>query len=213
MLVRQILTGGDRNYAYVVADEESRLALIIDPSYAPERVFEFITRNKLKVYYVLNTHRHHDHSNGNETMLQLSGVEALAFGDADPRTDKRIEQGAVFPMGSLNIHILHTPGHTEDSICILVNNAVFTGDTLFVGKVGGTGYGEDARQEYDSIHEKLMTLPDETRIFPGHNVGVQPSSTVANERETNPFLQQPDFESFVELKRNWLEYKRKHGIA
>ena len=88
-----------------------------------------------------------------------------------------------------------------------------TGDTLFVGKVGGTDYGAGARAEYDSLHRKLMVLPDETEVWPGHDVGVAPRSTIGHEKRTNPFLRCEDFAAFVELKRNWLEYKRRHGIA
>ena len=113
---------------------------------------------------------------------------------------------------NLNL-ILHTPGHTEDSICLYVGDAVFTGDTLFVGKIGGTGFGRQARTEYESLHQKLMTLPDDTRVFPGHNYGAAPESTIGHERQTNPFLLQPNFEAFVHLKKNWTAYKKEHGIA
>ncbi len=98
-------------------------------------------------------------------------------------------------------------------MCILVGDAVFTGDTLFVGKVGGTDLGEGARTEYDSLHQRLLALPDDTRVYPGHDVGVAPKSTIGHERETNPFLLQLDFEAFVNLKRNWAAYKKEHGIA
>ena len=124
-----------------------------------------------------------------------------------------VRDGALFPLGGLQITILHTSGHSKDSICLWVGDAVFTGDTLFVGKVGGTDLDAEAREEYDSLHQKLLTLPGHTRVFPGHNYGVAPESTIAHERETNPFLLQPDFEAFVHLKRNWAAYKQEHGIA
>ena len=89
---------------------------------------------------------------------------------------------------------------------------LITGDTLFVGKVGGTDYGEEARREYESLHRKLLTLPAETEVWPGHDVGVAPSSTIGHERRTNPFLLRRSFDEFVELKCSWLEYKREHGI-
>jgi glyoxylase-like metal-dependent hydrolase (beta-lactamase superfamily II) len=81
-----------------------------------------------------------------------------------------------------------------------------------VGKVGGTDYGPGAREEYDSLHSKLMTLPDETEVWPGHDYGVAPNSTIGHEKQTNPFILRETFEEFVDLKRNWLEYKREHGI-
>ncbi|HHE46550.1 MAG TPA: MBL fold metallo-hydrolase [Bacteroidetes bacterium] len=213
MVVEQFLMGGDRNFGYLVGDDKTGKALVVDPAYTPERIVDFAREKGLTIEYVFNTHRHHDHSNGNAVMEKLTGIRALAFGDIDPVTGREVADGAVFPLGSLEARIIHTPGHTEDSICILVGDALFTGDTLFVGKVGGTGFGEDARREYESIHNKLMTLPGKTRVFPGHNVGIAPHSTIDNERKTNPFLLRPDFESFVELKQNWLEYKREHGIA
>ena len=84
-------------------------------------------------------------------------------------------------------------------------------DDLRVGKVGGTDYGKGAEQEYHSLHQ-LMKLPDTTQVYPGHDFGVTPSSTIGNERRTNPFLLRESFEEFVELKRHWLEYKQEHGI-
>ena len=94
----------------------------------------------------------------------------------------------------------------------MIGNALFTGDTLFVGKVGGTDFGKQAKSEYDSLHNKILKLSDDIRIFPGHDYGVAPESTIGNEKKTNPFILCKDFESFVDLKRNWLEYKKKHGI-
>lgn len=212
MLVEQIRTGGDRNFAYVVGDEASGEALVIDPSYWPARVAQVAADAHLTIRYVLNTHRHHDHTNGNEEMEQLTGCHALAFGDSDPVNGVIIEDGVELKVGELTATIIHTPGHTKDCICVLVGDALFTGDTLFVGKVGGTDFGEQAELQYKSLHEKLMTLPPETKVFPGHDVGMAPNSTIAEEKVKNPFLQQPDLESFIHLKRTWLEYKRIHGI-
>jgi len=213
MFVKQFRTGGDRNFGYLVADEGTKAAAVIDPSYSPERIVQFARDEQYDIQYVFSTHDHYDHTNGNATVERLTGKRALLFGDRDPTTGIAIKDGARLPLGNLEITILHTPGHTRDAICFLVGDAVFTGDTLFVGKVGGTDFGAGARAEYDSLHQKLFTLPDETRVFPGHDVGVAPESTIAHERETNPFLIQPDFESFVHLKRNWAAYKEEHGIA
>lgn len=95
---------------------------------------------------------------------------------------------------------------------MVAGDALFTGDTLFVGKVGGTDFGALVAEEYHSLHEKLMTLPENTRVFPGHDYGIAPHSTIGNEKKTNPFILQPDLDAFIDLKRNWAEYKRKHGI-
>ena len=213
MYVKQFQTGGDRNFGYLVADESTKKAAVVDASYSPERIVEFARANGYDIEYVLSTHDHFDHTNGNVRMKALVGKEALLLGSIDPASGIAVEDKARFPLGDLEMVILHTPGHTTDAICILVGDAVFTGDTLFVGKVGGTDLGAGARAEYESLHQKLLTLPDDTRVFPGHDVGVAPESTIAHERETNPFLLQPDFEAFVDLKRNWAAYKKEHGIA
>lgn len=213
MYIKQFLTGGDRNFGYVVADESSNSAAVIDPSYSPKMIADFARGKGYSIEYVFNTHGDSDHTNGNAEMLKLTGVKAVLFGDKEPKTGLTVGDGVSFPFGSLAIRIIHTPGHTNDSICLHVGDAVFTGDTLFVGKVGGTDFGDNARKQYDSLHKKLLTLPDATRVFPGHNVGVSPESTILHERQTNPFLLQPDIEAFIDLKRNWLAYKKEHGIA
>lgn len=213
MFVKQFPTGGDRNFGYLVADEASGKACVIDASYAPEEIVEYARESGYEIEYVFSTHDHHDHTNGNRVVERMTGKRALLYGDTDPQTGRSVADGTQLPLGSLAITILHTPGHTPDAICVLVNGAVFTGDTLFVGKVGGTDLAEGARAEYESLHGKLMALPDETKVYPGHDVGVAPVSTVGHERATNPFLVQPDYPAFVDLKRNWAEYKREHGIA
>lgn len=212
MIVEQFRTGGDRNFAYIAADEATGQALVVDPSYWPAQVAGYARDHGLTVRYVFNTHGHHDHTNGNREMEELVGRKALKCGDIDPETGVAVVDGAVLPLGELEVRILHTPGHSEDSICIQVGDALFTGDTLFVGKIGGTDFGEQARTQFQSLHEKLMTLPDDVRVFPGHDVGVAPTSTIGHEKETNPFLLQPDLDSFIHLKRTWPDYKREHGI-
>jgi glyoxylase-like metal-dependent hydrolase (beta-lactamase superfamily II) len=220
VFVKQFRTGGDRNFGYLVADETSKRAVVIDPSYSPQEIVEFAGENEYTIEYVFCTHDHFDHTNGNRVIGELTGKQALLYGDTEPSTGIEVRDGARFPLGQLEVQVLHTPGHTLDAICLYVSDmsdgagrAVFTGDTLFVGKVGGTDLGAGAEAEYHSLHDKLLHLPDDTRVFPGHDVGVQPVSTVAHERETNPFLLQPDLEAFVHLKANWAAYKKEHGIA
>jgi glyoxylase-like metal-dependent hydrolase (beta-lactamase superfamily II) len=213
VFVKQFRTGGDRNFGYLVADPRTRKAAVIDPSYSPNQIVDWARANEYTIEYVFCTHDHYDHTNGNEAMRELTGLSPLLFDSTDPGRGIAVQDGTRFPLGELEIVVLHTPGHTPDAICLYIGDAVFTGDTLFVGKVGGTDLGAGAEQEYHSLHEKLLTLPDETRVFPGHDVGVQPQSTIVHERETNPFLLQPDLAAFVHLKANWAAYKKEHGIA
>jgi hydroxyacylglutathione hydrolase len=213
VFVKQFRTGGDRNFGYLAADDVTRKAMVVDPSYDPQGIVAFARGRGYEIAYVFCTHGHSDHTNGNEEIERLTGRRPLVFGSTEPETGAVVADGARFPLGEYTITVLHTPGHSPDAICLYVGDAVFTGDTLFVGKVGGTDFGPGAEAEYDSLHHKLLALPDETRVFPGHDYGVRPESTIADERKTNPFLLRPDLEAFVHLKRNWLAYKREHGIS
>lgn len=212
MIFEQIRVGGDRNFAYVIGDESSKQAAVVDPAYSPEMVLSRCRELDLQVHYLINTHGHSDHINGNQPVLDATKATLLAWGRPG------VEDGAAFELGAVSLTILYTPGHTQDSICVLASEEgaiprLVTGDLLFVGKVGGTDFGEGARAEYDSLHGKILTLPDETEVWPGHDYGAAPSSTIGHERATNPFLLRESFEAFVDLKQNWAEYKRAHGIT
>jgi hydroxyacylglutathione hydrolase len=215
MHFEQLPAGGDRNFAYLLADEATDEAALVDPADRTDEILDHVAHQDLTLVYVINTHGHHDHAGGNSQAQRRTGAQVVRFDPAGRRTDTVIgvRDGDELPLGGLTLRFMHTPGHTPDSLCILFGNKLCTGDTLFVGKVGGTGYGDDARQEYESLHRLLRTLPEETEVCPGHDVGVAPSSTLGHEKRTNPFLLQPTFEDFLALKRTWLDYKRQHGIA
>ena len=212
MYLKQFRTGGDRNFGYLVADEQSKQAFVVDPSNNPAMIVDDACEQGFTVRYVFCTHGHYDHVNGNEEIARLTGIIPLLYGSVCPETGIRVEDGAVFPLGNIDVRIIHTPGHTLDSMCIYAGDALFTGDTLFIGKVGGTDLGVQAEEEYNSLHEKLMVLPENVRVFPGHDYGTASQSTIGNEKETNPFLLQPDLDAFIDLKRNWAAYKKEHGI-
>ena len=208
--VKQIETGGDGNFSYLFGDEE--FCAVIDPAYDEEAIVRTIDESGCKLLWVLLTHGHGGHIASAESIAGKYGARIAAFRTSIARYDKPLQDGDTLRLGSLKIRVYHTPGHSIDSVCYHCEEWLFTGDTLFVGKVGGTDYGKGAMAEYKSLHEKILTLPDKTIVFPGHDVGVRPISTVGDEKRDNPFLLQPDFESFLKLKKNWLEYKREHGI-
>ncbi|HPZ10149.1 MAG TPA: MBL fold metallo-hydrolase, partial [Candidatus Eremiobacteraeota bacterium] len=157
-------------------------------------------------------HNHPDHTNGNSRIIELTGKKPLFYGDTDPDTGIILSDGIEIPFGCLTIKIIHTPGHTEDSMCLYIGDCLFTGDTLFVGKIGGTHSRESALKQYEALHKKLMTLPSETKVYGGHNYGITPISTIGQEKESNPFILQRNFEAFYNLKNNWVQYKLEHGI-
>ena len=212
MIFEQVKTGGDRNFGYFLADRTGGCSAAIDPSGRPELFFELNQRHGCELKYVICTHNHYDHTGGADEIARQSPALIVMHKLNGDRADLPVEDGEQLLFGSIKMQILHTPGHSEDSICVLCEDILLTGDTLFVGKVGGTDLEKGAREEYDSLHKKLLALPDETRVYPGHDYGTAPSSTIGREKQTNPFLLCKTFKEFVDLKANWAEYKQKHGI-
>ncbi len=213
MIIEQFRTGGDRNFGYLVADQVSGEAMVIDASFNPGMIVRFAADHGFVIRFIFSTHGHDDHTNGNAAIMHLTGITPLLYGEICPLTGIKVSDGASIPLGALEARILHTPGHTMDSLCIHIGDALFTGDTLFTGKVGGTDSEEQALLEYHSLHHKLMVLPDLTQVYPGHDYGIAPLSSIGHERSSNPFLLQKDFNAFFQLKQNWAAYKKIHGIA
>ena len=213
MIFEQIRSGGDRNFSYLIADDLTKTAAVIDPGNPPGGERALLVKYGLTLAYIINTHDHFDHTGGNSDLANTTGAKIALHESASSPRDISLKDSDTLRLGDLILTIIHTPGHTPDSICILAGGELVTGDTLFVGKVGGTGFGRDARAEYDSLHMKLMKLPPETRVWPGHDYGVRPSSTIGDELRENPFILRESFEEFVDLKRNWAHYKKEHGIT
>lgn len=211
MILWQIETGGDRNFGYLIGDVSHREAAIIDPSYMPRRFLEAAAKPGLKITYVIGTHGHNDHTKGMAEIRKRTGAKSIRHKSSRGRPDIRVFDKDELRVGSLTLKVIHTPGHTPDSMCILVEDKLITGDTLFVGKVGGTKTRNMAKKEFDSL-QRLTALDGSVEVYPGHDFGVSPKSTIEHERETNPFLTCSDFEEFIYLKDNWEAYKLEHGI-
>lgn len=211
----QLRTGGDRNLSYLLGDRSAGTAVLVDPSFDPEGLIERAYAQDLDVDLILNTHGHADHTNGNTRAKEITGAPLAAHRDAASAPDVPLEDGDVVEPGSLSLHFLHVPGHADDHLLVhLPERAVaITGDLLFVGKIGGTAGEAAAREEYESLERALGTLPDPTTVWPGHDYGCRPSSTVALEKASNPFLQCADFDEFLRLKRTWSSFKQEHGLV
>lgn len=213
MIFQQIPAGGDRNFGYLIGDEETREAAVVDPSFSFEKFIQAAKENNLKIIYLIGTHGHGDHINSIFALREKTGAKVVLYTSSPVSSDIRAKDGDTLKIGNLELKVIHTPGHTPDSICILVDNKkLVTGDTLFVGKIGGTNTYQAAKTEYDSLFNKLMKLDDAIEVYPGHDYGVAPTSTIVHERQTNPFLLRKDFNDFKWLKDNWLAYKQQHGI-
>ena len=210
MFFKQVKAGGDRNFAYIIASGNIKEVAVIDPSPDASGVLAIIKKENLKVKYLINTHSHYDHSSGNDDIKKASGNEEITYINCYKNATAGDSRG--FNIGDLPLEIILTPGHTPDSICIKAGNKLVTGDTLFVGKVGGTYSKDDAASEFESL-KKLMELPDETEVWPGHDYGVMPHSTIGYEKKNNPFIKRlGNFSDFLWLKTNWAQYKVEHGI-
>ncbi|HGE71992.1 TPA: MBL fold metallo-hydrolase [Candidatus Poribacteria bacterium] len=211
MIFQQIKADGDRNFGYIVADEETKECAIIDPSYVPEEFIKIAENQNLKIIYAIGTHSHGDHISGIGEFRKI-GAKIVLHSSAQFNADIKVNDGDILKLGKIELKIIHTPGHTQDSICILAENKLMTGDTLFVGKIGGTNTDDSAKIEFDSLFNKLMKLDDSIEVYPGHDYGVAPTSTIGHERKTNPFILRTDFKDFKWLKDNWAQYKIEHGI-
>ena len=215
MIFEQIHAGGDRNFAYLVGDPDTREAAIIDPSYAPERALAEAERHGLRVRYVISTHSHKDHIAGNAHIIEKTqAVEVLHESTPHP-CSLRVTDNEELAVGSLKMRFLHTPGHIPDHLCIQTEGNLLTGDILFVGKVGGAGPyfpGSDPKQQWESL-QRLKKLDPALVVWPGHDYGAKPSSTIGYEAASNPFLLCNSFDEFQHLKGHWAEYKKAHNIA
>lgn len=213
-IFEQLRVGGDRNFGYLLGDRDAGVGLVIDPSYSPGIVVERARVQGLRITHILNTHGHPDHTNGNAVAKALTGA-GVAGGPGHPGpVDLILQDGDRVPFGAFSIRTWHVPGHHPDHLAFLVEgqDAGFTGDLLFVGKVGGTQTEADGRTEWASLHRLLRDWPDGTTIWPGHDYGARPSSTMAWERRTNPFLLCADIEAFLQAKQEWAGFKVKHGL-
>ena len=198
MIVKQIPVGSMANFTYVIADEKSKLAAVIDPSWDLEKVLDALKKQDLKLQYIINTHTHFDHVLGNEQLAALTGAEIIMHKNSKLDKNITVDDNDTIKLGDLSISILYTPGHSKDSICLFVENKLFTGDTLFVGNCGRVDLpGGSASELYDSLFGKLVKLDDRIEIYPGHDYGSKPVSSIGDEKKTNHILKPRTKEEFL----------------
>lgn len=208
MLVKQLTVGTMGVCCYIVSCEQTKEAVIIDPGGDEDTILEYCTAKGLQVVYIINTHGHPDHVCGNARLHQALGAKIVMhkedvtyFGDQrikdyfsslgmpeSPPVDLVVVDGDIISFGKEQFTVLHTPGHTPGGMCLYSPPHCFTGDTLFVGAVGRSDFpGGSMRQMIDGIKSKLMTLPEDTIVWPGHGYGGL-QSTIGREAKTNPYL-------------------------
>jgi glyoxylase-like metal-dependent hydrolase (beta-lactamase superfamily II) len=200
MLFTQIQQRGD-NFSYIIADEVSKEAAVVDPSYNADEIIKVIKNEKLQPKYVINTHGHSDHTAGNSELMSIFGAKLAAHKQSKIHYDIPLDEGDLITVGKISIKIIYTPGHTADSICLLADNQkLLTGDTLFVGECGRTDFpGGSSKSMYESLFNKLLKLDDNIEVYPGHDYGHKPSSTIGEEKISNYTLQPRSLKDFIEF--------------
>jgi glyoxylase-like metal-dependent hydrolase (beta-lactamase superfamily II) len=209
MIVKQYEVGNFAVFCYLIGDEETQEGLFIDPADDAKRLLgeaKSLGLNKIK--YIVNTHSHVDHIMGNAEMVKKTGAKVIIHAEdaaalvqtpsyllemfgatASPPADIVVKEGDAIEVGNVNVKVIHTPGHSPGGMSLYADGMVFTGDTLFVGSVGRTDFPGSSWDVLEtSIRKKLYVLPGETVVFPGHNYGSTPTSTIQYERRHNPFV-------------------------
>ncbi len=205
MIIETIVVGPLEVNCYVIGCEETGEGVVIDPGADTDRIVPVYSGHGLRIIHVLNTHGHFDHVGGNRKILETTGADLLiheadvpflsravataaAYGlksEDSPLPDRYLLDGMVIPVGNYELKVLHTPGHTPGGCCFNVNGIVITGDTLFEDSIGRTDFpGGSLEMLMKSIHGKLMNLPDDTVVYPGHGR----ATTIGRERLHNPYL-------------------------
>lgn len=200
MIVHQIPVGSMQNFTYVVEDEDTSDAIIIDPSWDLDEIMRTIQKNNLKIRYIVNTHHHFDHTIGNDTMKTQTGAPIVQYKDSTIKHDLEVSDGEKIKFGNSELTVIHTPGHSKDSMCLVGDGKIFSGDTLFVGTCGRVDLpGGDAKELYHSLVDVLRKMDDNLLMYPGHNYGSTPTSTLGTQKKMN-FVMQPRTEAeFLEI--------------
>jgi len=197
---KQIQQHGD-NFSYIIADEDTKEAAVVDSSFNASEIIRTLKAKKLRLKYIINTHGHSDHTAGNAELTSMFNGRIVAHKLSRVNFDLTVEDSDVLTVGKIQIKVIYTPGHTVDGICLLVNNEkLLTGDTLFVGECGRTDLaGGSSKSMYDSLFNKLMKLDDDVEVYPGHDYGAKAWSTIGEERKSNYTLQPRSLKEFIEF--------------
>lgn len=202
MFVKMFTVGLLATNCFLVGDKEAGEAVVIDPGFEEgsevKKVFSEIAHSKLKVKFIVNTHGHPDHVGGNRVLKEYCRAPILIHEQdfsllSSPPADRKLRDGELIEVGNVRLRVVHTPGHSKGSIILLGSDEVFSGDTLFAGSIGRYDLAGGSLDELvSSLKNKVLTLPDRFRVYPGHG----PVSTIGEERRSNPFLQSFDWTVF-----------------
>ena len=200
MKVHQIQVGNMQNFTYVVEDDDTNEGIVIDPSWDLDQIEQIITRSDLKIKYIVNTHHHFDHTLGNEALAESIGAKIIQHEASELQNDITVKDGDVINFGNSELRVLHTPGHSKDSICLIGDGKIFSGDTLFVGNCGRIDLpGGSSKELYHSLFDVLYHLDETLILYPGHNYGTSATSTIGKEKTTNLVMQKRTEREFLDM--------------
>ena len=198
MKVYQISVGPMQNFSYIVEDESTHEAIIIDPSWDLDKIIQIVEEQNLNPKYIVNTHWHDDHTRGNEELAAEISTRIVQHEASTLQNDMTVKDGDSIKFGCSELIVYHTPGHSKDSICLVGDGKIFSGDTLFVGNCGRIDLpGGSSRELYHSLFDVISNLDDGLIMYPGHDYGSAQTSTIGNEKMTNPVMQKISEDDFV----------------
>jgi hydroxyacylglutathione hydrolase len=202
VLLEQYRIGPYLNFTYLVAEKAGGAGVVIDPSFGITPQLEAIDTHRVKVSHVLATHRHSDHIAGAEDVKARTGAKLVAHASAPIGQDLSVNDGDQVEAGSLRFHVVHTPGHTPDSVLYIFDGKVATGDTLFVGECGRVDLPESSPEAmYTSLLGRVVALDDALVVLPGHDYGTSPTSTIGREKKENYTLKPRTKTEFLRFLR------------
>jgi len=205
MIFEQLFDNKSSTYTYILSSGKGREALIIDPVLDnTEQYLNLLDKLELRLVKVIDTHIHADHITGlNELSQRTKCTKIMGDNSKSEVIDLRVKENENVEIDNINLKVMYTPGHTDCSYSFLMEDRIFTGDTLLINGTGRTDFQNgDPYQSYDSIFNKILKLPDNTLVFPAHDYNGKKSSTIQNERENNPRLQVSSASEYADIMNN-----------
>ncbi|MAE42668.1 Zn-dependent hydrolase [Candidatus Woesearchaeota archaeon] len=207
MIFEQIAVGQMQNFSYLIGDEESKEAAVVDPAWENDKILSIAKKHDLDIKMILVTHTDYDHISGVKDMVNATDATVYAHKEGEEGIKnlgiskiQAIDEGSEIDIGKLKVKVLYTPGHNPTQCCFLLDNKLITGDTLFVEGCGRVDMpGGDIKKQWESL-QRLKKLDENIGVYPGHDYGSMPNSTIKHEKENNPYMRCDSFEEFSTIR-------------
>jgi hydroxyacylglutathione hydrolase len=202
--IEQFLVGKMDNFTYLIIDEKNKNSIIVDPSWDLDVIFDFLKKNSLVNTFIINTHSHFDHVLGNDQVVKINGAKIIQHKSSPLKKDIEVDDREYVKFEDIHIKIIHTPGHSPDCICLIIDDKIIlTGDTLFVGSCGRIDLpGSDPNEMYNSIYNKLINLDENLIVYPGHHYGNTKTAILRDEKKSNFVFKFHNREEFLGYMNN-----------